>query len=137
MRAHFSAGRSFLHQKRCAEAIAMFEKARELMPSSPVPLALLAHAYNVAGARAEADRFRQALERSRLTCCVPSYLLARAHLEFDHDLAFAFLEKALEERDLRLPHMGVSPIWDCLRDDRRFTPLLIRMGVPVQARQSA
>ena len=136
VRAHFSAGRSFLHQKRCAEAIAMFEKARELMPSSPVPLALLAHAYNVAGARAEADRLRQALERSRLTCCVPSYLLARAHLSFDHDLAFAFLEKAMEERDLRLPHMGVSPIWDCLRDDPRFAPMLARMGVPLQARQS-
>src|SRR5262249_22223863 len=63
VRAHLSAGRSFLHQNLCAEAIAMFEKARELMPSSPVPLALLAHAYNVSGARAEADRLRQAVER--------------------------------------------------------------------------
>ena len=114
----------------------MFEKARELMPSSPVPLALLAHAYNVSGARAEADRLRQALERCRLTCCVPSYLLARAHLAFDHDLAFAFLEKAMEERDLRLPHLGVSPLWDCLRDDPRFAVLLRRMGVPLQAPQA-
>ncbi len=43
VRAHLSAGRSYLHQNLCHEAIAMFEKARELMPSSPVPLALLAH----------------------------------------------------------------------------------------------
>jgi serine/threonine-protein kinase len=131
VRAHLSAGRSFLHQNLCAEAIAMFEKARELMPSSPVPLALLAHAYNVSGARAEADRLRQAVERCCRTCCVPSYLLARAHLSFDHDRAFEFLQKALEERDPRLPHLGVSPIWDCLRDDPRFAALLDRMGLPL------
>ncbi len=130
VRAHMSAGRSFLYQHRCAEAIAMYEKARELMPSSPLPLALLAHAYDVSGARAEADRLRQALERCRRTCYVPSYLLARAHLAFDHDQVFAFLEKAMEERDPRLPHMGVSPIWDDVRDDPRFRALLERMGLP-------
>jgi len=130
VRAHLSAGRSFLHQHRCAEAIGMFEKARELMPSSPVPLALLAHAYNVSGARAEADRLRQALDRCRKTTYVPSYLMARACLSFDHEQAFAFLEKAMEERDPRLPHMGVSPIWDCLRDDPRFAAMLRRMGLP-------
>jgi TolB-like protein/Tfp pilus assembly protein PilF len=135
VRAILSAGRSFLHQNLCAQAIGMFEKARELMPSSPVPLALLAHAYNVSGARAEADRLRQALERCRRTCYVPSYLLARAHLSFDHDQAFAMLEKAVEERDARLPHLGVSPIWDGLRDDPRFAALLGRMGLPVPERQ--
>lgn len=137
VRAHLSAGRSFLYQNKCAEAIAMFEKVRELMPSSPVPLALLAHAYNVSGAGAEAERLRQALERCRLTCCVPSYLLARAHLSYDHDQAFAFLEKSLEERDPRLPHLGVSPIWDCLRDDARFGALVSRMGLPVPEPQGA
>ncbi len=131
VRAHLSAGRSFLYQHRCTEAISMYEKARELMPSSPLPLALLAHAYNVLGARAEADRLRLALERCRRTCYVPSYLLARAHLAFDHDQVFAFLEKAMQERDPRLPHMGVSPIWDGVRDDPRFRALLERMGLPV------
>jgi TolB-like protein/Tfp pilus assembly protein PilF len=129
VRAHLSAGRSYLHQNLCREAIAMFEKARELMPSSPVPLALLAHAYNVSGARVEAERLRHALEQYSRTCNVPSYLLARACLDFDNDRAFAFLERALDERDPRLPHMGVSPIWDCLRDDPRFATLLNRMGL--------
>jgi len=56
--------------------------------------------------------------------------MARACLSFDHEHAFAFLEKAMEERDPRLPHMGVSPIWDCLRDDPRFAAMLRRMGLP-------
>ena len=129
VRAHLSAGRSYLHQNMCREAIAAFEKARELQPNSPVPLALLAHAYNVSGARAEADRLREALDRCCRTCCVSSYLLARAHLGFDHDQAFELLEKACEEHDPRLAHVNVSPIFDCLRSDARFAALVKKIGL--------
>lgn len=135
--AYLSAGRSYLHQGMPHEAIASFEKARELMPSSPVPLALLAHAYNVSGARAEADRLRQALAGCARTCYMPSYLMARAHLSFNHDQVFAFLEKAMEERHPRLPHIAVSPIWDCVRDDPRFRALLERMGLRAPGLQRA
>jgi len=128
-RAHLSAGRSYLHQGMCREAIAAFEKARELSPNSPVPLALLAHAYNVSGARAEGDRLREALDRCCRTCCVSSYLLARANLGFDHDRAFEFLERACEEHDPRLAHINVSPIFDCVRADPRFAALVRRIGL--------
>ena len=132
VRAHLSAGRSYLHQHMCREAIAMFEKARELMPSSPVPLALLAHAYNVSGARAEADRLRQALDRCSRTIPVSSYLLARAQLGFDHDRAFQLLEQAFLEHDPRMAHVNVSPIFDCLRADERFAALVRKMGLVPQ-----
>src|SRR5690242_5199551 len=129
VRAYLSAGRSYLHQDMPREAIASFEKARELMPNSPVPLALLAHAYNVVGARAEADRLRHALDRCARTCCVSSYLMARAQLDFDNDRALELLETAVEERDPRVPHINVSPIFDCLRQDERFAILVGRMGL--------
>ena len=132
VRAYLSAGRSYLHQDMPREAIASFEKARELMPNSPVPLALLAHAYNVVGARAEADRLRHALDRCASTCCVSSYLMARAYLGFDHERAFELLEKALEERDPRLAHINVSPVWDGVRADPRFAVLVGRMGLTVR-----
>jgi hypothetical protein len=101
------------------------------MPNSPVPLALLAHAYNVSGARAEAERLRQALDRCGRTCVVSSYLLARANLDFDNDRAFALLDQAFEEHDPRLAHISVSPIFDCLRPDPRFAALVRRMGLAV------
>jgi hypothetical protein len=113
----------------CQEAIAAFERARELSPNSPVPLALLAHAYNISGARAEGDRLRLALDRCCTTCCVSSYLLARAYLGFDHDRAFELLEKACDEHDPRLAHVNVSPIFDDLRKDPRFTALVKRVGL--------
>jgi TolB-like protein/Tfp pilus assembly protein PilF len=136
VRAYLSAGRSYLHQNMPLEAIASFEKARELMPNSPVPLALLAHAYNVVGARTEADRLRHALDRCASTCCVSSYLMARAYLGFDHDRAFELLEKALEEHDPRLAHINVSPVWDGVRADPRFGVLVGRMGLTVSRASS-
>jgi len=128
-RAHLSAGRSYLHQNRFDEGIAAFHRARELTPNSPVPLALLAHAYNLCGAAAEAGRLREALERCCRTCCVSSYLLARAHFGYDHDRAFELLERAFDEHDPRLSHMNVSPIFDCLRPDPRFRALVRRIGL--------
>ncbi len=129
VRAHLSCGRSYLHQGMCREAITTFEKARELMPNSPVPLALLAHAYNVSGATAEGNRLRQALDRCARTCCVSSYLMARAQLDFDNGRALDLLERALEQRDPRMVHINVSPIFDCLRQDERFAALVGRMGL--------
>jgi TolB-like protein/Tfp pilus assembly protein PilF len=131
VRAHMSAGRSYLHQDMYEQALAAFETARALMPNSPVPLALMAHAYNVCGAAAESERLRQALDRCARTSCVSSYLLARAHLAFDNDRTFELLELALEEHDPRLPHLNVSPVWDCVRMDPRFAALSRRMGIEV------
>jgi TolB-like protein/Tfp pilus assembly protein PilF len=129
VRAHLSCGRSYLHQHMHREAIASFEKARELTPNSPVPLALLAHAYNVSGATAEATRLRQALDRFSRTCSVSSYLLARAHLDFDNNCTLELLERAFEERDPRMAHINVSPIFDSVRPDPRFGALVRRMGL--------
>ena len=111
------------------ESIAAFQRARELTPNSPVPLALMAHAYNVSGATAEAARLREALDRCCRSCCISSYLLARAHLGYDHDRAFELLEQAFAEHDPRLAHMNVSPIFDCLRADPRFRQLVRRVGL--------
>jgi hypothetical protein len=72
---------------------------------------------------------REALDRCCRTCCVSSYLLARAHLGFDHDRAFEFLERACEEHDPRMAHINVSPIFDCLRQNPRFAALVKRIGL--------
>ena len=97
MRAYLSAGRSYLHQHMCQEAIAAFEKARELSPNSPVPLALLAHAYNVSGRQSGGGPAGDwpwtavALHAVfRLTCWHAS-----AYLGFDHDRAFRVAGESL------------------------------------------
>lgn len=48
----------------------------------------------------------------------------------EKDQAFAWLEKAFEERDLMLVSIKADPVYDSLRDDARFDRLLKRMGFP-------
>ncbi len=45
----------------------------------------------------------------------------------EKDQAFEWLEKAFAERETGLTFLKVSPAWDPLRDDPRFTDLLLRM----------
>ena len=47
----------------------------------------------------------------------------------DHDEAFAWLERAFEERDRMMVSLRVHPRLDPLREDPRFTDLLRRMGL--------
>jgi hypothetical protein len=47
----------------------------------------------------------------------------------DRDLAFRYLERAIEAHDPSLVHLAVAPQWDSLRDDARFGRCLVRMGL--------
>jgi len=52
------------------------------------------------------------------------------------DEAFAWLEKAFEQRDVWLSFLAVHRYWDPLRGDPRFTSLVKRIGLPLVARES-
>jgi adenylate cyclase len=68
--------------------------------------------------------------RSR-TAYVPALRIARlyAHAD-DKDLALEYLEKAFQQREVPLIHLGVSWDWCSLRSDPRFQDLLRRMNFP-------
>ena len=129
VRALLSAARSYLHLEMYEDAIATFEKARQLSGGSPVPLALLAHAYNLAGRESDGARLRAQLEQCSKGYYISPYLLARAYLGFDDNRVFELLEKAADERDPRLVHLNVSPVFDSVRNHARFCALVDRMGV--------
>jgi len=59
----------------------------------------------------------------------PTSLAAQYTLLGEHDDAFAWLERAFEQRTRALVWIGVDPQFDPLRDDSRFTTLLARMGL--------
>ena len=48
----------------------------------------------------------------------------------DMDRAFEWLDKAFEARSWELPLLKVDPIFETLREDRRFPALLDRLGLP-------
>ena len=113
------------------QAIGELEKARVLFGSSPARLAELAHAYAVAGKRAEARKGLNELNELSKRRYVEADLIALIHIGLgDHDQALKWLERAYEERAVKLVLLKVDPRLDPLRSVPRFQDLLRRMNFP-------
>jgi serine/threonine-protein kinase len=47
----------------------------------------------------------------------------------EKDLAFEYLEKAYEERDLDIIYLKIHPMWDDIRNDPRYKALLKKLNL--------
>lgn len=96
-------------------------------PSGDPIIALLAYAHAMQGRRADAVRV---LERGKRENVSP-VVIAMVHARLDEpDSAFAWLSKAVEERDPAIVELKHEPLLDPLRGDARFTRLGNRIGLP-------
>ena len=113
------------------EAIRSFEEAVRCSGGSPYAIGYLACAYAVAERRVEAERQLAALHDRAQHGWVPALSVAIAHLGLGTvDLAFEWLERAYEERDLWLLWHTYDPIFETIRSDPRMIDLLRRLGAP-------
>jgi len=116
---------AYIGQSRYAEAVAELEKLGSPSALASSYTGFVGYAYAVSGRRAEALRVLAELEeRAKREYVSPS---ARALIYMglgDKDQAFVWLEKGYAERDWRLGELKVSPLFDSLRSDPRFTRLL-------------
>ena len=123
--------RSYQSQGSDDEAMAIFHKAVEHSGGSPVMKARLGWAYAKIGKTAEARRILRELEAEAKTRYVPPCLIAALYVGLgDKEQAFAWLEKAFQERDVLLMTLNVESHLDPLRSDRRFQDLVRRVGLP-------
>ena len=114
------------------EAIAVFQKLLEASSSggSSITKANLAHAYAVSGNREAAQKIITELEEQSKSKYVAAFDIALIHAGLgEKDQAFAWLEKAYEERSPDLVTLRTEPRFDNLRSDRRFTDLAGRVGL--------
>jgi TolB-like protein/DNA-binding winged helix-turn-helix (wHTH) protein len=117
-------GQAYEQKGMLKEAIAEFEAACNLGCDS-IYAASLAHAYEVAGRRAEAFRIVKDLVKKSHLEFVSSYDLAISYLGLGNDAkVFELLNAALKERSPRVAFLGVDPRFDHLRGDPRFGRLL-------------
>ena len=83
-----------------------------------------------------AGKHDETIEESRRTIdldpnFIPAHAFALVYAGLgDSDRAFAWLEKAYEERVQRLSYLRFESQWDTLRPDPRFQALLKRIGLP-------
>ena len=122
-------GRPYMQKGMFKEAIQQSEEAVKLANESTVSLATLGQAYASAGNKGDAGKILDRLLEQSKKQYVPSYWIALVQMSIGNkDEAFAWLEKAYNERSSWLVWANVEPRFDALRSDPRFTSLLVRIG---------
>jgi len=129
--AHWYLGMAYANNRRFDQAIAMSEKAVTLSGRAPGALGVLGMCYGLAGRKVEANKtLVELLELSRRRYVTP-VVMVHVYIGLgDQDRAFAWLEKAYQERSNLMAFLKVEPIADPLRSDPRFDDLLRRLGLP-------
>ena len=128
---HYFLAVSYDGLNRHADAIPKYQKGVELSPDQTDAIAGLAHAYALAGERAETAKIlRQLQERSKASYVSP-YMLATIFTALgDKDQAFTFLEEAYQQRSPDIAYFLRADLrLDPLRGDPRFADLLRRVGL--------
>ena len=131
--AHQTLGWAYLNTGKHDEAIQEFQQALQLSGTDDTDYEVdLAFAYAAAGRRDEARRILARLKKLHEQGFVPSGSIAIVYGALGElDEAFAWLERAYEQRDPEITYIKVpNRRFEPLRHDPRFQDLLCRMGLP-------
>ena len=116
-----------------AEAVSTLQQTRKSAGEKadlPMLHALLAHAYALAGRKADAQSELNVLTAIGKKRYVPPSYVAIVYLALgDKDKAFEYLNKSYQDRSEQLLYLGVEPVVDSLRSDPRFDKLLKQVGL--------
>lgn len=112
--------RRFVQEAKAASAL-----------NHPNIIGTLGYAYAKSGRKAEARKLLAELKELSKGRYVASYWIAMIYVGLDEkDQAFAWLEKAYQERSWWLVWIKMDPMVDSLRSDSRFIDLMRRIGFP-------
>ena len=129
--AHLWLGRTYQELGRLNDALAEFQQVEEKLPEWPVSIAARGFVAGAAGRTDEAQNTLAELRRLAGKKFVTSYGVALVHAGLGQiDSAFAWLDKALDERSHWLVWLRLDPRWKGLRSDPRFAELVRRVGFP-------
>ncbi len=127
---HHWLGLAYEQQARSAEAIAELQKARALFGESVQTQAELAHINAISGKQEQARKMLAELFELAKRRYVSSYEIAAIYGGLgEKDQAFAWMQKAYDERSDGLVNLKVEQRFDNLRADPRFADLVRRVGL--------
>jgi serine/threonine-protein kinase len=133
--AHLWLGLAHSRLRRSEEAITVLRRGAELAGGNPVYLSALGCACAAADRAEEAEGQLDRLEGMSEGFHVPAYHIAALHAALGRSGdAFVTLERAYRERDMWMVFLGIDPVWDGMREEKRFEALLLRVGLPVPGR---
>jgi len=106
------------------------------LEDNPWTVASLAHASAVSGDQARARETLEELKQHATRQFVAPYFIARIYVGLgEEQQAFAWLEKAYEDRDECLTWLKVDPTMHSLRPNRAYSDLLSRIGLLPESSQ--
>jgi TolB-like protein/Flp pilus assembly protein TadD len=127
---HLTLGKVYLQERKYPEAIAEFSKAKELSHGNSEAIASIGYTAALAGDKAKGRAVLEELKVVSKQHYVPPVNIALVYEGLgDQNEAFSWLEKACEERDVRLTLLKVDPRWDSFRSSPRFAAILGRVGL--------
>jgi len=130
-RGYLLLGHAYEQMKMYEQAIETFQKGTTQAQRHPQLVSSLGCTYALAGERDKAHQALAELREMSKHRYISPYLFAVVYVGLgDKDQAFAWLEKAYQDRSFWLIWLKVEPRFDSLRDDPRFQDLLRRVGVP-------
>jgi TolB-like protein/tetratricopeptide (TPR) repeat protein len=125
---HILLGQAYLQKGMFKSALAALKTAARLSDDSTFALARLAQGYAIAGEPEKALLLLKRLHGIAARKYVAPFEIALIHVGLmDYNEAFAWLEKAFDQRSIWLGYLQVEPQLDPVRDDPRFRELLQRM----------
>ncbi|MEP6703452.1 MAG: tetratricopeptide repeat protein [Acidobacteriota bacterium] len=128
--ANIFAARAYIEKGMFIEAIAATEKLKENSPGVSGPVAYETYALVQSGNVADARSVLTELQTASTTRYVPPYNIALVQNALgEQEKALDFLEKAFDEKDVRIVFLKVEPRWNDLRSDPRFIDLMKRMNL--------
>jgi serine/threonine protein kinase/Tfp pilus assembly protein PilF len=116
------------------QAVASLEAVMERAGEQSISLSLLVRAAVRAGRPADARRYMD-----RLLALAEARYVAPTHVAWacgamgEADLAFQWMEKALEDRDIMVLYLPTAILYDGIRRDPRFQKLVDRVGLSNQS----
>jgi len=122
---------SYEQTGRFQESVAELKRARTIDANWPYIIAELGYAYAASGERSQAEIILEQLKERAAREYIDAILIANIYVGLGQkDQAFAWLEKAYQERSGLMPWLKGEPKWDPLRGDARFADLLRRISLP-------
>ncbi len=129
--AYWILGLSYAVQEAFADSVVAFQQALALNQFDQHVRADLARVFGLMGEHEEALGILAALEELLKTHYVSPVNIAKIHTGLgERDTVIEQLDKACEERSVRLPWFMIDPALDGYRDDPRFKQISRRVGLP-------
>ncbi|HXD30525.1 MAG TPA: winged helix-turn-helix domain-containing protein [Pyrinomonadaceae bacterium] len=129
VRAQVLLGKVYTQQQKYDAALETLQHALSLAPGDHVTLSALARTQAAAGKESEARRTLEELKTLATRRYLSSGSIALIYSALgEFDLAFAWLEKAFENKDIEMVWLKVDPAFEPLRSDSRFEDLVRRVA---------